>query len=288
MILISHGETGRHWDPGNLRPSLQLMVDESSSFSFITVATSTFGMSPGINLARWEGRLGCFWKKHLATGGILWNYEWKRHETSPFILGVSILWWHPRCSSGGLKFEKGTGHDRPHITDAWSCMHAVVCSSHGQFCSPFAPTISPPDKVKGVYQRLTQEDSSFRDDHVDPCCKHMQENTNEVYSCLLLYHVNDEIDVKRLLRQVIVCWCDTWQCKGVKESWRNVMRKDVCTEHVVSCPVVIEKRGNSIHEVAHKIWLTKCYKKHALGSHLSLLAASIKLWTTTLALQLIT
>lgn len=64
--------------------------------------------------------------------------------------------------------------------------------------------------------------------------------------------------------------------------------KDVCTEHVVSCPVVIEKRGNSIHEVAHKIWLAKCYTKHALGSHLSSLsAASIKLWTTTLALSLI-
>ena len=148
-----------------------------------------------------------------------------------------------RCSSGGLKFEKGTGHDRPHITDAWSCMHAVVCSSDGQFCSPFAPTISPPDKMKGMYQRLTQEDSSFRDDHVDPCCKHMQENTNEVYSCLLLYHVNDEIDENAYSDRSSCVDATLGNAKGSRK--HEGMRKDVCTEHVVSCPVVIEKRGNS-------------------------------------------
>ena len=119
------GRRGRHWDPGNLRSSLQLMVDESSSFSFITVATSTFGMSPGINLARWEGRLGCFWKKHLATGGILWNYEWKRHETSPFFW-VSAFCSHiqmiPDVAREVLSSKKGQA------THHW-CMIVYACSS---------------------------------------------------------------------------------------------------------------------------------------------------------------
>lgn len=130
-------------------------------------------------------------------------------------------------------------------------MHAVVCISDGQFCSPFAPTISPPDKMNGMYQRLTQEDSSFRDDHVDPCCKHMQENTNEVYSCLLLYHVNDEIDENAYSDRSSCVDATLGNAKGSRS--HEGMRKDVCTEHVVFCPVVIEKRGNSIHEVAHKI-----------------------------------
>lgn len=91
-------------------------------------------------------------------------------------LGVSILWRHP-----DIAWEVFTSLMYDSV-----CMQYIVCISDGQFCSPFAPTISPPDKMKGMYQRLAQEDSTFRDDHVDPCCRHMQENTNEVYSFIFI------------------------------------------------------------------------------------------------------
>ena len=130
--------------------------------------------------------------------------------------------------------------------------------------------------ISGSHKKIPPFEMTMLIHVADTCKKTPMKFTRLSLSC-------DEIDENAYSDRSSCVDATLGNAKGSRK--HEGMRKDVCTEHVVSCPVVIEKIRNSSHESCWQNMTDyiSVLQKHALGSYLSsLLAASMKLWTTTL------